>query len=416
MIFLRKKPFISDYRGVAAVEFALVLPLLLLLFLGGFELWRYVNTVQRIEGAAFQISNLVSQTVNPRETMSTETLKQTFNAILGGTAEKSNFVVSAIGRPRQNANPEVLFQQSSGLGSEYGTLGSPVSETINGINLTNRDIIVVTEVSYTHNNLLGKALENIGLIATNNKTSTDGGDGDVIKRASYMRYRRNLNFLPVNPVAIGLPPSPISCGNYRRAYKNNDNALFENNVQQYSFLFDGGHDKLNISKKVNGKIYSAKADEPHPCTCYGDTAVQYKKDGLDIQFRQQLSTCNPALASQFKCPTWSQNALKARDGYEIWANQVDNPLYFNIHPQFQKLKDLGFDQDKEYLPRVTLKCEPETTALEKECNGYVTAEDLYVPATDPLNFVKCPNNKPRAQGTGGSDGGGGGPKSNPGGV
>ena len=53
--------FLRDRRGVAAIEFALILPILVLLCLGCFEVPRYVLIWQRIERAASGVSDLVAQ-------------------------------------------------------------------------------------------------------------------------------------------------------------------------------------------------------------------------------------------------------------------------------------------------------------------------------------------------------------------
>jgi len=55
------KQFIQDNRGIAAVEFALCMPLLLLLFLGGYEYARYMLIHVKMENIAFTISDIITQ-------------------------------------------------------------------------------------------------------------------------------------------------------------------------------------------------------------------------------------------------------------------------------------------------------------------------------------------------------------------
>ena len=48
-------------RGIAAVEFALVSPILFLLLLGGVEVGRYILVHQKVEKMAYSVSDVVSQ-------------------------------------------------------------------------------------------------------------------------------------------------------------------------------------------------------------------------------------------------------------------------------------------------------------------------------------------------------------------
>ncbi|MEJ0009189.1 MAG: TadE/TadG family type IV pilus assembly protein [Alphaproteobacteria bacterium] len=58
--FLRR--WLAHAQGVALVEFALVLPLLLMLFFGGFELARYILITQRVEKAGYTLADILTQT------------------------------------------------------------------------------------------------------------------------------------------------------------------------------------------------------------------------------------------------------------------------------------------------------------------------------------------------------------------
>ncbi|PZP86332.1 MAG: hypothetical protein DI582_03030 [Azospirillum brasilense] len=60
--------FVRNTRGVALLEFAFVLPFLLVIFLGGAELARYIVISQKLEQAAYVITNMTAQ--YPRATTS----------------------------------------------------------------------------------------------------------------------------------------------------------------------------------------------------------------------------------------------------------------------------------------------------------------------------------------------------------
>ena len=57
--------FADDRRGVSAIEFAVVLPMLVMLMLGGIQLVTYVNATRKVELVAQSISQMLSQAVPP---------------------------------------------------------------------------------------------------------------------------------------------------------------------------------------------------------------------------------------------------------------------------------------------------------------------------------------------------------------
>lgn len=60
-----RRDLLADARGVSAVEFALVAPVLLLLLLAGFQLVLYINAMRRVELIAASISEMISQASPP---------------------------------------------------------------------------------------------------------------------------------------------------------------------------------------------------------------------------------------------------------------------------------------------------------------------------------------------------------------
>jgi Flp pilus assembly protein TadG len=67
----RKRPFhafAKARQGLAAVEFAFALPLLLLILLGFYELDRYVETTRQLENAANSVSQMLTQTTKDQLT------------------------------------------------------------------------------------------------------------------------------------------------------------------------------------------------------------------------------------------------------------------------------------------------------------------------------------------------------------
>lgn len=71
------KKFIWQNTAIASVEFALLVPLLLLLFLGGFETTRFILVSQKVSKTASSISDLVSRMPELTES----DVSNTFNAV-----------------------------------------------------------------------------------------------------------------------------------------------------------------------------------------------------------------------------------------------------------------------------------------------------------------------------------------------
>ncbi|PZP86329.1 MAG: hypothetical protein DI582_03015 [Azospirillum brasilense] len=58
---LMPRQFMRDQQGLALLEFALVMPFLLLIFLGGAELTRFILIAQRLDRAAYAITDVTAQ-------------------------------------------------------------------------------------------------------------------------------------------------------------------------------------------------------------------------------------------------------------------------------------------------------------------------------------------------------------------
>ena len=55
------RQLVKNNHGVALIEFALLFPVMFLLLFGGIEVTRYILIIQKVEKAAYQITNLVAQ-------------------------------------------------------------------------------------------------------------------------------------------------------------------------------------------------------------------------------------------------------------------------------------------------------------------------------------------------------------------
>lgn len=62
-----KRNLLKNSEGLALIEFALILPILMLLMYGMAELTRYENFDEKVHGTAYQVTNLLNQSGNPSD-------------------------------------------------------------------------------------------------------------------------------------------------------------------------------------------------------------------------------------------------------------------------------------------------------------------------------------------------------------
>ncbi|USG62937.1 pilus assembly protein [Sneathiella marina] len=191
--------FIRNRRGVAMVEFAMLLPLLMLLAAGSFEVARYALIMQKLDRIVATLSDLVARSGN--ETM-TETevsnimdsafyMAQPFDI----TGDAMMILTSVEGRAGQA--PQILSQRSSGtVAGAASTIGTTINgnatlpsafpDAGSGETLNDGETLIVAELVYNYSPYL---IGNIGFF------------GDQV-------FYRNAFFRPRFTDKIEFPVSP----------------------------------------------------------------------------------------------------------------------------------------------------------------------------------------------------------------
>jgi Flp pilus assembly protein TadG len=347
----KKKIFFRENAGVAAIEFAIALPLLVFLIIGVVEVSRFITTHQRIDKVSAQMADIISQTPQPK-TLDADSaaLRQTFEQLLGSTASTdSGFVFSVIQRETAEDQPTITYQSAmNGVSSDLGGEGTTVDDAdLGGITVRPRDTIIVVESRITHENLFGDLLSSYNF----DGNAVDNFDGDELYKMAVYRYRFDQELEDVNASPQNIGDIPPVCGYYRDAEDNQTIADPINDAiptsQQDSSRNRGSNyrpTRDNDNKTWNFRdynIYLPSEDAPHPCQCYS----QGRRNSLN----QRLKTCVPELITAYGCPQRGT------------GNNTGN-----------------------------IKCcdSPLTTARDRVCNGCYNSLDVLEPATNP-NDPQC---------------------------
>jgi Flp pilus assembly protein TadG len=178
--FRRTRPlrgFAKDQRGVAAVEFALVLPIVLLLLLGCYEIPRLVLIHQKIARTASGVADLVSQADDP---LTSSQLTDVYSAA-GAMMEPYDIVtdgaviITSINNPT-GSGATITWQRRRGSEGEPSKVGTATGQTPTlpaGLMPDAGESVLVAEVYFNYLPIFSSLIY----------------DGSLLYRASYTRPR-----------------------------------------------------------------------------------------------------------------------------------------------------------------------------------------------------------------------------------
>jgi len=148
---------VDNQEGIAAVEFALCLTILLLFFLGSVELTRYILIVQKVEGIAAAVADVTTQADPNSAPLTVSTMSQ----LLGAAQDMMNpyafgasgfIIVSDVTQAGAN-NPVVNWQYCGAGGtlsatSRIGTHNGVAATLPSGFSMVAGEEVVIAEVFY----------------------------------------------------------------------------------------------------------------------------------------------------------------------------------------------------------------------------------------------------------------------------
>lgn len=153
--------FRHNVRGIAATEFALVAPMLLLLILGGFEFSRYMLIHQKTEKVAYTVSDVVSQNTSVTDAELTQ-ISNAAAQIMAPYSFSSQgvVIVTSVYKPVGSA-AKVNWRHSGGgalvRASQIGAVGGAATLPT-GLELNDKDNVIVAEIYYFYTPLFGGSL------------------------------------------------------------------------------------------------------------------------------------------------------------------------------------------------------------------------------------------------------------------
>lgn len=155
-------------RGAAVAEFAIAVPILMLIMLGGTEIARFVLLHQKLARAAVTMADLVSQA----ETISEGELSQLFAAVDPvmqpfGMGARGTVIVSSVtasgGNPARISWQRIGGGGLAGVGSELGTEGA-TANLPPGFVVRDGETTLVAEAYYNFSPLFTAGLVDAGTL------------------------------------------------------------------------------------------------------------------------------------------------------------------------------------------------------------------------------------------------------------
>ena len=155
--------FLRSNRGVAMVEFALSLPVLMLMFYGCIEITRYILITQKVEKLAHTVADATAQGKTVTIAGLNQLLEATSNIMEPfATGAQSRILISALYRPPgvssvANVNWRYAGGGSLAATSALGEVGTvPVMPA--GFTFNERENVIAAEVFYTFEPLVAPEL------------------------------------------------------------------------------------------------------------------------------------------------------------------------------------------------------------------------------------------------------------------
>lgn len=167
-ILLLFRKCIKAEQGIAAIEFALCLTTLMILFLGSIEISRCFLIIQKLEKTVNTLADVTAQTDPNTSQVTTSQMSQLMSAVYdmmapyttGSSDPNILAIVTSVTKNGTN-NPVINWQYCGGGGlsvtSKLGkVIGASVTNMPNGFSMNSGEEVIIGEVFYNFSPIIGR--------------------------------------------------------------------------------------------------------------------------------------------------------------------------------------------------------------------------------------------------------------------
>ncbi|MEZ5690380.1 MAG: TadE/TadG family type IV pilus assembly protein [Rickettsiales bacterium] len=161
LLYTYKKMLLSR-DGLAAVEFALFLPLFIILTFGAIEVTRYVLITQKMERVSISLSDLVAQSKNVNSGDLSQIILAASQLMLPYDFDTNGYaIISSVTKTGEDP-PVINWQYTSGgtvQTSLVGTSGGNATMP-GGFAITDKETVIIAEVFFSYEPILSGTIYN----------------------------------------------------------------------------------------------------------------------------------------------------------------------------------------------------------------------------------------------------------------
>lgn len=177
----RTGSILRDRRAVAAVEFALLLPLMLTLFIGGNEISQALGIYRKVGHTSATLGDLVAQVSTVTVAEMTDILAASASVMTPYASSGAKMVISAVKYTTANGY-KVCWSKAQN--DTAWTAGSSPPMTIPSGLVTNGQEVIVTQVKYSYTSAFSEIMKDIW-----------GTGAITLKDLSYFRPRTSTTVI-----------------------------------------------------------------------------------------------------------------------------------------------------------------------------------------------------------------------------
>lgn len=151
-ILIPLKRFLRDRRGISAVEFALLLPVMLTLFLGGTEVTQGITVKRKTTIVTRSLGDLVAQDTSITDAEMTAIFQATNTIVAPFSADNLKVIISSIAIDANNAAKIVWSDAANGATAHAPGLAITLPD---GLNQFPNTTLIWAEVQYDYTPAIG---------------------------------------------------------------------------------------------------------------------------------------------------------------------------------------------------------------------------------------------------------------------